>query len=1130
MLSATLVAAAPATVGRLVNEHLAVEVRADGRFDVRDLRNQRLYAQPGPGAGPVNVLPAAPKDFALDGDLAEWTGEPHRISSGMLGDARQVDSDADCSAVFHIGRRSGKLCLAVRVRDDVPDFGPAENPWEQDSIEFWVEHQQYNLTLVNGKAVLRQMKGASGARERRAVMRKLTDGYVAEIELTGLGDDSGFRFAFSVNDSDGGAKRQAQISWPRGYRHGDVSTAANFTRPGIEAASPEVRQGDGTLELKRRLGGLSTTIKFALEGDTLAVEIGAAPVHTMGASIAYPHPTRFDAPNGYWMVPHASGLAYRVRGDNFRWPGTWGHSMPVFAAVDPDGGGGFLAIIETPFDATMRQARTEDRARSISVSWNATLGKFGYARRVSYHFLPRGTLMDAAKRYRDHVRARGMWVGFAEKVKERPRIERFISAGAEFYGNRTVFAALHQLGVRRLLAEGGSREETSYGFLPSRYDIYTDVYDPSEREEWGKSHPSYWSTRNPGFQFPDDVIKNRDGTLKRGGPVITNPRTGKKAICYRPNQRVALDVLKREDRGTGIIKRLGLEAYFIDVTTAMLLHEDYDPNHTCSRAEDAKWRREQFKYLRDLGMVVGSEFGRDWGMPHADWFLGLAGPGMYGFQRGIGGGTSGGMGDVPVDVNVRGYSEATFSLARRAPMFELVYHGACRCTHWWGDHPLIMPDVWHKRDLVHLLLDDMEVYRLSSQYARTCFWLNIDRVVSSCNLLGAWGEAVGYDHITDYAVLDKAGSAARVTYSGGLSMTVNIGDTPVQTSEGAELPAYAYLIAGKSSRMPSLPVGRPVVVAPGWKPLDGWFDVKALGYLAGWSVPAGVRLEADRNNLRPGSTKNMPGWPLASARIKGRAPKSGLVLESRPFRVLDGWTYSLGAWVRTETPCQVVFALEPEGNVTAAVSKPVQATAAWQQVKWGAAIPADVDRARLVVRVPKATSVVTLNVDDFSVRPSRPVPPLALPHHFTFDTDTMSWTGTSGVKCSVVRERPHAGSGCLRVAGENKSSWSLAASKGFVLPPGARIRVSAWMRVERYEPADRPPFLKCGFDRTAGGHLRNESTSRYDLKRRGTWQRLEGIFRVPAEPTKCHMAVEKGGTHPVTAELCLDDVMLEGVE
>ena len=764
------------------------------------------------------------------------------------------------------------------------------------------------------------------------------------------------------------------------------------------------------------------------------------------------------------------------------------------------------------------------------------MGNFGYARRIRYHFLPGGTLMEAAKRYRDYVKSRGMWIGFAEKAKKRAQVERLMGASEVYFAGPNMYAALHQLGVRRLIAELGGAEDPdpssvkavrTLGFITSRYDIYTDRYDPAGADDWGRGHPSNWE-RNKGFRFPDDIIKNSDGSLRRGGPSNTNPKTGKKALCYRPNQRIALDVLKRQDRGAGSIKRHTLDAYFMDVTTAMGLFEDYDPNHTCSRREDARWRTEQFKYLRGLGLLIGAEFGRDWALPYADWFLGLAGPGKYGFcPSGIGDGA----GYEPVDVNSARYSEATFSFKRRAPMFELVYHGACRCTHWWGDEPVRMPDVWHKRDLAHLLLDDMEVYKFCGPYQKSFFWLNIDRIVDSCKLLAAWGEAVGYDEITDYVVLDEAGKTARATYSGGLSVTVNLGDAPVRTPEGIEMPARSYLIAGKSAHMPSLPVGQPVVVAPGWEPLDGWFEIKALGHLTGWSVPSGMRLEADRKNLRPGAT---PGRgrkeTLASAGIKGQPGKSGLVLQSRPFRVLGGWTYSLGAWVRTDTPCQVVFALEPEGNATAAVSKPVAATSTWRQVKWGAVVPAKAKHARLVVRIHEAAGSVSLNVDDFNVRASRPVLPLALPHHFTFDADTMGWTGTSGVGCSVARDRAHAGDGCLCVADENESSWSLAVSKGFVLPPGERIRLSAWMRVERYEPADRPPLLKCGFDRTLGGHLRNELTSRYDLKRRSTWQRLEGTFTVPVEPTKCHIAVEKGGTHPVAAKLYLDDVTLERVK
>lgn len=1121
-------------VGRLENEQLSVSVRADGRFDVRDLRNNRLYVQPSPSVGPVEVLAAPPARFSPDGDLAEWTGKPYGVSPNML-TVGKVESEADCSAGFYIGSRDGKLCIAVRVRDDVVDFGPVQHPWEQDSIEFWLDDQQYNLTLVGKDSVLRQMtKGARRVDDWRGVLRAAEEGYVAEIEMPKAVGPHGFRFALGVNDSDGGAKRQGQIFWPSGYEHSLLSSAAEFRRPGMAPALPRIRRTDRTVELSSlTFMGLDATIKLALDKDTLAVELAIDPAADMSADIEYPYPFLFDAPRGVWVLPHqGGGLAYRIRGDNLPWA-SWGCCMPTFVAVDPDGRGGVLAVLETQFDALLREAWLPDKLRSVSVAWHPTMGKFGYARRMRFHFLPGGTLMDAVRRYRSYSESRGMWVGFETKAAKRPQIAQLMGA-VQLYGpSADVCTALHQLGVRRAIATIAPAAVEKLGFLAFRYDLYTDVYDPAGAEGW-PGHPSTWE-RCMGFRFPQDIVKNRDGSPMRGGPDIANPKTGEVARCYRPCQQVAFEVLRRDHRLTTEIRNQGYKACFMDVLSAAKLWECYDPAHLCSRVEDAHWRRRQFEYLTGLGAVVGTEGGRDYCMPYADWSMNTGGPATYGFFPP-------GMGDmlnVPMDANGRHYSEVTFSFTRRAPIFTLVYHGAYGSSYWWGDNPCRTPELWWKRDLVNLLMDTMETYRFHDEYGTTFFWLNMERLVESCKLLGTWGEAVGYDRIADYVVLDEAGSAARTTYEGGLSVAVNLGESPVRTPEGADLPPHAYLITGSSRRMPSLPVGRPVVVAPGWTPLDGEFEIAATGHLTGWSAPPGIRLEADRKNLRPDerleSYMKRTAWkgpdsPMASARICGEPDKSGVVLTSRPFLVLGGWTYSLGAWVRAETPCRVTFAFEPENEGGAALAEPVAAESSWRQVNWAAVVPHKATHARLVVRATGVTGPVTLNVDDFSVRASRPVPPLALPHCFGFDTDVMGWTAANGIKRMVTAEGAHAGGGCLRVAGESKSGWSLASSQQFSLPPGARIRLSAWMRVERYDPAVKPPYLKCGFSRALGGFLGNEATSRYDMTRPGTWQRLEGVFSAPSEPARCYLGLEKGGAHAVAAELYLDDVTIEQLQ
>lgn len=1120
-LMAPAAGAPDVNAGRLKNSLLEVTIRGDGSFDVRDLRNGRCYLQ-GADERAETPVPQAPAAFVADGDLGEWQGVPGREIATV------TEGKPECRATLYLGwGAAGALCVGVRVRDRLLDFGPAANPWEQDSVELWLGDSQLNLTLQGGRPLLRRMKGAGGNPDWRVGLRATADGYAAELAVTGLKEGAPVDLAVALNDVNGGATREGQLSWPAGYQHGNVATEVRLSRPDGKKPAPRLRQGANSVEVDLLLGGIEATARFRLDRDRLIVEVTGEPGQAMPGGFAYPRPIGFDAPKGCWVMPHKSGLAYPVRGDTLRM-NTHEPSMPLFAAVDPDGGGGVLAVLDTPFDAELVDARAGG-LRSIAVRWLPSLGKLGYTRRITYHFLPRGTLMQAAERYREVALASGKWAGFAQRVKTHPQVERFIASGAEFYGNVPQFAALYEMGVTGLLAEGGTRKEAAYGFVPSRYDIYTDVYDPAGAAEWGAGHPSTWE-RNIGFRFPQDIVKRKDGSPRVGGPVIDNPRIGKKALCYRPNQRVALDVLKREDRGTGYVRNLGLEALFLDVTTAEQLFEDYDAAHPCSREEDARYRRAQFEYLRGVGVLAGSEAGRDWALPYVDWFLGIAGPASWGFQKGIGGtDAAGGMDDRAVDITQSHYAEVAFSLARRAPLFELVYHGACRATHWWGDQPLIMPDVWDKRDLVHLLLDDMEVFRVYNQYARSMFWLNLDRVAETCKLLGAWGKAVGYDRIVDYRVLNETGTAARATYSGGLSMAVNLGDAPATMPEGTALPPRCYLITGRAKRMPALPVGKPTAIAPDWQLLDGYFDVKATGCLSGWSAGQGMRLEADTVRFAPDRIGGArPELPLASARLSGAPPASGVVLESRPFRVLGGWAYSLGAWVRADTPCQVVFGLVADDGAEA-LSKPVSAGPEWAPVGWSGVVPPRSTTARLFVKLVGATGAVDLNVDDFRVDARPPAPPLQLPFRAVFEKDAMGWSGTSGVRCAWTADAGREGPGAIHVTGRNEGQWSLAAGAAFRLAPGTRVRLSGWMRVDRYDPAGKPPFLKCELSRVAGGHIRNELTSRYDLGKPGTWQRLEGVFTVPDEPVVCWLAMEKGGTHAATADLYLDDVAIEKV-
>jgi len=65
--------------------------------------------------------------------------------------------------------------------------------------------------------------------------------------------------------------------------------------------------------------------------------------------------------------------------------------------------------------------------------------------------------------------------------------------------------------------------------------------------------------------------------------------------------------------------------YFIDTTYAVGPRECADPAHPIGRNDDIAWKAKLSDYARDLFGLFGSECGREWALPHSDWFEGLVG-------------------------------------------------------------------------------------------------------------------------------------------------------------------------------------------------------------------------------------------------------------------------------------------------------------------------------------------------------------------------------------------------------------------------------------------------------------------------------------------------------------------------
>jgi hypothetical protein len=145
-----------------------------------------------------------------------------------------------------------------------------------------------------------------------------------------------------------------------------------------------------------------------------------------------------------------------------------------------------------------------------------------------------------------------------------------------------------------------ARRVRQLGYLFCLHDNYQDMY---------RDAPSW----DPRF-----LMKRPDGS-----PVAGGRWAGGRA--YITCSRKALELAKRPQNLPAVKRLTGADAYFIDTTYAAGLSECFDPDHPLSRWDDMKWKQALSDYAREQFGIFGSECGREWAIPHSDFFEGLTG-------------------------------------------------------------------------------------------------------------------------------------------------------------------------------------------------------------------------------------------------------------------------------------------------------------------------------------------------------------------------------------------------------------------------------------------------------------------------------------------------------------------------
>ncbi|HID75532.1 MAG TPA: hypothetical protein EYP56_05985 [Planctomycetaceae bacterium] len=161
-----------------------------------------------------------------------------------------------------------------------------------------------------------------------------------------------------------------------------------------------------------------------------------------------------------------------------------------------------------------------------------------------------------------------------------------LPANPECGGNEALARAIHRI--------------QSLGYVACLHDNYQDMY--RDAKSWDAAY----------------IEKRPDGSLVKGGRWLG----GRAYMVCAPKQ---YELAMRPQNLPAIHRLFDPWCYFIDTTYAVGPRECFDPNHPIGRNEDIAWKIKLSDAARQLFGLFGSECGREWALPHSDFFEGLVG-------------------------------------------------------------------------------------------------------------------------------------------------------------------------------------------------------------------------------------------------------------------------------------------------------------------------------------------------------------------------------------------------------------------------------------------------------------------------------------------------------------------------
>ena len=443
---------------------------------------------------------------------------------------------------------------------------------------------------------------------------------------------------------------------------------------------------------------------------------------------------------------------------------------------------GYMAILETPFDADLRTFR-ENGQVMFKPLWLPSLEKFGYERKVRYTFFDKGGYVAQTKKYREYIWKKNNVITLKEHLKKTPALDKMIGAVHMYVWNdaREVSFAkeMKASGIDKAFilwdathapypVIGYDTKLKEIGYATGCYDIYTDLH---LRDTTTYIEPTEFRFR-PAYQglFNQLAIRYKNGKIETNQFGTT--------ICPSVIQP---QMVKRIDAK---LKEYPHESFIFDVWAANGLFECYSPTHPLTRQHFAEEVNKNYKMVADkYNQYLGCEWGSDFVIPNV-----VFAHGTMTLQRTWFGTNIGKEGTIYCNGNWDNNASPTqmvgtrtandqylkFSINEfsRVPLYELVYHDAIVTSWRWEDANHHTPEIWWKKDLLNMLYGTAPLWSIDrnrwNEYKQT--------FIESYNNVCPWLQQIGYDELVSHRFVSDDHKVQESVFSSGKKVLVNFGD------------------------------------------------------------------------------------------------------------------------------------------------------------------------------------------------------------------------------------------------------------------------------------------------------------------------------------------------------------------